>query len=198
MNDVRLENIQVLGANLSNVLNAFGSFQLLASRIMLEEGLGAESVEGIVQFERDRWYPVVRWLSTFHRISREYGEAMLGQVGLAVPKNAVFPPFVTDIDSAFKSIDVAYHMNHALNGTPMFSQTTGNMLEGIGHYGYFRVPGKKQIISECTNLYPCPFDLHLLQAMAQRFESTATVTHDTTRPCRKRGGPSCTYIVKWA
>ncbi|HYO56369.1 hypothetical protein [Archangium sp.] len=193
-----LENIQVLGSNLSNVLNAFGSFQLLASRIMVEEGLGAESVDGILQFERDRWYPLSRWLATFNRIGREYGEAMLGQVGLAVPKNSVFPPFVTDIDSALKSLDVAYHMNHAVNGTPMFSTTTGNMLEGIGHYGYFRVPGKKQIIAECDDLYPCPFDLHLLQTVAQRFESTATVIHDTTGPCRKRGGRSCKYIVKWA
>lgn len=198
MENVSLENIQVLGSNLSNVLNAFGSFQLLASRIMVEEGLGAESVDGILQFERDRWYPLSRWLATFNRIGREYGEAMLGQVGLAVPKNSVFPPFVTDIDSALKSLDVAYHMNHAVNGTPMFSTTTGNMLEGIGHYGYFRVPGKKQIIAECDDLYPCPFDLHLLQTVAQRFESTATVIHDTTGPCRKRGGRSCKYIVKWA
>ena len=53
------------------------------------------------------------------------------------------------------------------------------------------------VIAECDNPYPCPFDLHLLLAMAQRFESTATVTHDTTKPCRKNGGPSCTYIVKW-
>lgn len=198
MDKAKFENIQVLGANLSNVLNAFGSFQLLASRIMLEEGLGAESADGIVQFERDRWYPVARWLATFERIGREYGESMLGQVGFAVPKNAIFPPFVTDIDSALKSVDIAYHMNHALDGEAMFSPVTGNMLEGIGHYGYLRVPGKKQIIAECTNPYPCPFDLHLLQAMAQRFESTATVTHDPTKPCRKQGGPSCTYIVKWA
>ncbi|AKJ06098.1 hypothetical protein ATI61_110155 [Archangium gephyra] len=197
MDNVRLENVQVLGANLSNVLNAFGSFQLLASRIMLEEGLGAESKEGVVQFDKDRWYPVTRWLATFERIGREYGESMLGQVGLAVPKNAIFPPFVTDIDSALKSVDIAYHMNHALEGRPMFSPATGTMTEGIGHYGYSRVPGKKQIICECNNPYPCPFDLHLLQAMAQRFEVTATVAHDTTKPCRKQGGPSCTYIVKW-
>lgn len=197
MDNVGLENIQVLGANLSNVLNAFGSFQLLASRIMLEEGLGAESADGIVQFDRDRWYPVTRWLATFERVGREYGEGMLGQVGFAVPKNAIFPPFVTDIDSALKSVDIAYHMNHALNGMPMFSPATGEMLEGIGHYGYRRVPGKKEIIAECSNPYPCPFDLHLLLAMAQRFELTASVTHDPTRPCRKHGGPSCTYIVKW-
>ena len=197
MDNVKLENVQVLGANLSNVLNAFGSFQLLASRIMLEEGLGAESREGVVQFDRERWYPVKRWLATIERIGREYGESMLGQVGLSVPKNALFPPFVTDIDSALKSVDMAYHMNHALEGRPMFSPTTSTMTEGIGHYGYSRLPGQKQIICECDNPYPCPFDLHLLQAVAQRFEKTATVTHDATKPCRKQGSASCTYIVKW-
>lgn len=197
MDNVKLEDVQVLGANLSNVLNAFGSFQLLASRIMLEEGLGAESKDGVVQFDKERWYPVKRWLATIERIGREYGESMLGQVGLSVPKNAIFPPFVTDIDSALKSVDMAYHMNHAVEGRPMFSPTTGTMTEGIGHYGYSRSPGQKQIVCECTNPYPCPFDLHLLQAVAQRFEKTATVTHDSTKPCRKQGSPSCTYIVKW-
>ena len=114
------------------------------------------------------------------------GRACSARWGSPSPKNAIFPPFVTDIDSALKSIDVAYHMNHALDGLPMFSPTpTGTMLEGIGHYGYMRVPGKKQIIAECTNPYPCPFNLGLIQAMAQRFESTATVIHDPTRPCRE-------------
>jgi hypothetical protein len=198
VDNMNLENIQVLGSNLSNVLNAFGSFQILASRIMLEEGLGTESADGIVQFERDQWYPVSRWLATLQRVSREYGEFILGQAGLAVPKNAVFPPFVTDIDSAIKSVDIAYHMNHALDGEPMFSPATGTMREGIGHYGYHRVPGETQIIAECNSPYPCPFDLHLLQSMAQRFERTATVVHEHGKPCRKRGGTSCTYIVKWA
>jgi hypothetical protein len=198
MNATSLENIQVLGSNLSNVMNAFGNFELLASRIMLDEGLGTESRQGVVQFEKEQWYPVTRWLSALGRVGREYGEFVLGQAGLAVPKNAVFPPFVTDIDSALKSIDIAYHMNHALAGTAMFSPETGKMLEGIGHYGYVRTPGKKQIIVECDTPYPCPFDSHLIQAIAQRFESTATVTHDASKPCRKRAGASCTYVVKWA
>jgi hypothetical protein len=198
MNAKSFENIQVLGSNLSNVMHAFGNFELLASRVMLDEGLGTESRQGVVQFDKDQWYPVNRWLAALERVGREYGEFVLGQAGLAVPKNAVFPPFVTDIDSALKSIDVAYHMNHALAGTPMFSPDTGKMLEGIGHYGYVRLAGQKQGVLECDTPYPCPFDLHLIQAVAQRFESTATVVHDTTRPCRKRSGSSCTYLVRWA
>ncbi len=198
MNAKSLENIQVLGSNLSNVMHAFGNFELLASRIMLDEGLGTESRQGTVQFDKEQWYPVTRWLAALERVGREYGEFVLGQAGLAVPKNAVFPPFVTNIDSALKSVDVAYHMNHALGGTPMFSPDTGKMLEGIGHYGYARVADQKQITLECDTPYPCVFDSHLLQAMAQRFESTTTVVHDAARPCRKRGGSSCTYIVRWA
>jgi hypothetical protein len=198
MNSESLGNVQVLGSNLSNVLHAFGNFELLASRIMLDEGLGTESRQGVVQFEKDQWYPVTRWLAALGRVGREYGEFVLGQAGLAAPKNAVFPPFVTDVDSALNSLDVAYHMNHALHGVPMFSPDTGKMLEGIGHYAYVRTPGQKQGVLECDTPYPCPFDSHLIQAVAQRFESTASVVHDTTRPCRKRGGSSCTYLVKWA
>jgi len=198
MNQPGLEGIDVLGSNLSNVLNAFGSFQMLASRIMSEEQLGQLNAEGLVLFDPDKWYPVTRWLATLRRVGKEYGDKMLMDAGLAVPKNAVFPPFVKDIDSALQSIDVAYHMNHASNGEPMFNPATGKMAEGIGHYGYQRVQGQKKIIAEVTAPYPCPFDNGLILSMARRFEKTANVSHDASKPCRNKGGQSCTYVITWA
>jgi hypothetical protein len=79
----------------------------------------------------------------------------------------------------------------------MFDPVTGQMLEGIGHYVYQAVEGKKEIVMTCENPYPCRFDLGIIKGMAQRFEPTASITHDTTKGCRKKGAESCTYVVTW-
>jgi hypothetical protein len=88
-------------------------------------------------------------------------------------------------------------MNHRKLGQEMFSPATGKMLEGIGHYGYEEIPGKKLIISVCNNPYPCAFDRGILAAMAQRFELSSSVAHDNAKPCRKNGADSCTYMISW-
>lgn len=188
---------QVLSSNLQIVIDGFGSFTLIANKILLEEGLGTDDGTGAVKFGANAWYPLELWLKALERIGSEFGNVLLFQSGMTTPKNAVFPPSVTDIHSALKCIDVAYHMNHAVRGESMFSPHTGEMREGIGHYTYSHTPGKNLITMESTTPYPCDFDRGIIIAMAQRFQPTATILHDATKPCRKRGGASCAYHVAW-
>ncbi|WP_257452958.1 hypothetical protein [Archangium lipolyticum] len=188
---------QVLGSNLQIVIDGFGSFTLIAKSILVEEGLGTEDGSGAVKFDAGRWYPLERWLNVLTRIEKEYGRFLLYQSGMTTPKNAVFPPTVTDIHSALKCLEVAYHMNHAVQGEPMFNPSTGEILEGIGHYGYAHAPGKNLISVESSTPYPCDFDQGIIFAMAQRFQPSALLTHDASGPCRKNGGERCTYHVTW-
>ncbi len=194
---VDVGQFQVLGANLQIVLDGFGSFSVLANNILLEEGLGTHERHGAVKFEQGNWYPLARWLKALERIGNEFGHYLLYQSGMTTPKNAVFPPTVTDIHSALRCIDVAYHMNHATHGESMFNPVTGQMGEGIGHYVYAHVLGKKQVTIESTTPYPCDFDRGIVIAMAQRFQPSAALTHDASKPCRKNGGASCSYHVTW-
>lgn len=188
---------QVLGANLQIVLDGFGSFSLLAYKILLDEGLGTTDRTGVVKFEPGAWYPLERWLHALERIGNEFGHLLLYQSGMTTPKNAVFPPTVTDIHSGLRCVDLAYHMNHATGGESMFNPGTGQMLEGIGHYGYSQAMNKNLITIDSTTPYPCDFDRGIITAMAQRFQPLATLTHDTSKPCRKNGGASCAYHVTW-
>ncbi|MFE8599614.1 hypothetical protein [Archangium violaceum] len=196
-NQIAPGQFQVLGANLQIVIDGFGSFTLIANKILLEEGLGSDDGTGAVKFEPSAWYPLERWLKTLERIGNEFGQVLLFQSGMTTPKNAVFPPTVTDIHSGLKCIDVAYHMNHAVRRESMFNPETGEMREGIGHYNYSHTPGKNLITMESTTPYPCDFDRGIIIAMAQRFQPSATILHDAARPCRKRGGASCAYHVAW-
>jgi hypothetical protein len=191
------EGIEVQGQAVVSVVDGLSTFAALASTYLLDEGIGRVDRNGLAQVELQGWYPQRAWLRAFQRIGEQLGGGVLQQIGRALPRNAAFPLEVRDIHGAIRSIDVAYHMNHRKQGRLMYDAETGRMEEGIGHYGYEPVAGQRRIISVCHNPYPCDFDQGILLAMAQRFEPGARVVHDESRPCRKRRGDSCTYLVTW-
>lgn len=192
------KGIEVNGQTVYAIVDGFRHFKQLPSKILLEEKIGIAGPDGLVKIEPEAWYSQEAWLRAFERVSNSLGQQLLEQIGRRIPENALFPPWVKDIDSAVKSVDFAYHMNHRKADKVMFNPETGEMLEGIGHYGYERPNASvKRIISVCENPYPCDFDRGIVIAMARRFEPNAFVTHDEQKPCRKTGGESCTYIVSW-
>jgi hypothetical protein len=72
------------------------------------------------------------------------------------------------------------------------------MKEGIGHYNFKKIDDKTfEMI--CENPYPCDFDRGIIESMAKKFKPSNTINvsviHDETKPCRKKGGDSCTYKV---
>ena len=192
-----LKKYQVLGANLQATMGGFGSFTLIASKLLLEEGIGTADDTGMAVLSAEQWYPLDRWLRAFDRIHAEFGNFTLRQVGLHVPRNSKVPPQMKDVHTAIQFLDVGYHFNHGINGEPMFNLVTGEMKEGIGHYKYIGYPaGTNKISCEVECPYPCPFDEGLVTAAAQLFKPTATVLHDKAT-CRSRGGKSCTYHITW-
>lgn len=192
-----LRNYQVIGAHLKPIMEGFGSFTLLASNFLLEEGVGTPDENMIIQFEPNTWYPLDRWVRVFNRIHAEFGDFTLRQVGMQTPKYVQVPPQVVDAASLIQFLDIGYHVNHGVNNEPMFNLQTGQMKEGIGHYRAVPAPaGVKKISCEVDSPYPCPFDEGLITASTQKFTPSASVTHDKAS-CRMRGGNSCTYHVTW-
>jgi hypothetical protein len=194
-----LKDFQILGACVQSILAGFGHFTLLASKILLESGLGTadDHGEGLAELDPATWYPLDRFLQAFSRVGAEFGDITLRQVGLQIPKRAVLPPeFHSDIHTAFRTMDMGYHLNHAKKGVQMFNMTTNEMLDGIGHFHTKAVPGKKQIIVEVDTPYPCAFDEGIVLGLAQRLEPFATAVHDR-KTCRKRGDHICYHIVSW-
>ncbi len=188
--------IECLGQTVWTIVDAFDLFKRIPSHILVEEGLGELGDDDVVRLVPTGWYSQEAWLRAFQRIAESVGESKLYGIGLRIPENAKFPPHIQTIEDAIASIDVAYHMNHRKAGSVMFDPTTGRMLEGIGHYNYAKV-GPRAIRSVCANPYPCSFDRGILTTMARRFERGATIAHDDSRPCRRRGNDECTYMINW-
>jgi hypothetical protein len=192
------EGIEVNGQTVWAIVSGLKTFSVLASTYLLQEGIGTPDQDGIALVDPKAWYPQRAWLKAFEKISAHLGDSVLFEIGRVIPRTALFPPSAKNIHTAIQSIDIAYHLNHRKQGQPMFDPATGAMTEGIGHYGYQRVEGQSKIISVCENPYPCAFDQGILTAMAERFEPSARLVNDETRPCRKQGANNCTYIITWS
>jgi hypothetical protein len=171
-------NVEVNGETVYAIVDGMGAFQSIAWQILAENG--------IVDPQPGAWYPQQRWLGAFKKISEALGPSTLFNIGLKIPKNAIFPSEIVTIEDALRAIDVAYHMNHR-GGE-------------IGDYRY-QENGLKSAKMICRNPYPCAFDRGIITAVAKRFKPhnapMVSVSHDDSAPCREGGAESCTYLVTW-
>jgi len=191
------EGIEVSGENIGATLDGFKKYPTVAMKNLIKYGIVKSRPGEEPKIDRSAWYPMKEWLAAYEGIANEVGFNSLYSIGRSIPENAVFPPHINDIHAAIASIDIAYHLNHRKNGVVMFNPANGEMLEGIGHYGFEPVPNENRIVCVCENPYPCDFDRGIISAMAGRFMPEAKTVHDSESVCRKKGADSCTYIVWW-
>ncbi len=196
--------IDVNGQTIHSVLDGMRIFEKSAQEVLLRHGIGELGPGGRYCLEPQKWYPQGAWLAAFeeissmkHRLAGCGSVDLLFQIGVAIPRNAQFPPWVKDLPSAMAAIDVAYHMNHRRGDTPLFDPDTRSLGEGIGNYEVLPQTDQREILLRCCNPYPCRFDLGIITAMATRFEPHAKVEHFPPRPCREQGAEECRYRVIW-
>lgn len=184
--------VEVNGATVLAIVRGMESYQQKAFEILARHGITYPSTE--------KWYPQQLWLNCFKEIAEFIGPNTLFVIGLRIPECAKFPPGITTIEKGLESIDIAYHMNHRLNGIPMYDPHSGKLTEGIGHYKYVRM-GDGMAKMVCDNPYPCEFDRGIIEAVAKAHKPPGslgvTVLHDDSAGCRKQGSDSCTYVVRW-
>jgi hypothetical protein len=199
-NPDKFRDFQLLGANLQTILDGFGTFTLLASKILLESGLGTVDEEGIglAKLDPAHWYPVPNVMRAWERIQKEFGDNPIKQAGIATTRRAKLTSeeFFANIETAFTLMDAGYLINHARNGVPMFNPQTGAKSEGIGHYRLRPITSKHEFIFDVDALYPCAYSAGVIEGVAQIFDPKAKMTHDP-KSCRKRGDASCTYTVAY-
>lgn len=198
MTAFNLAGIEVRGQDILSFMDAMGNFVSSGSRLLQELKIGTLMPSGNYQIVPVQWYPMEDKLRILDELGSRVGPATLRRVGEMVPRNAQMPAWITDIHSAFAALDAAYHMNHRKDGRLMFDEQTGQITDGIGHYGYRKVPGENLIISVCDTPHPSHCDEGLLFAIARRFEPRATVRLAPDQPTRRDGGASCTFLVSWS
>jgi hypothetical protein len=184
-------DVEVNGQTVLSIVAGMDTFREIALEILESKGISSPK-------END-WFLQQSWLDAFKEIAENVGEYTLMEIGRQIPENADWPPQVNSIETALSSIDIAYHMNHRINGSIMFDPQNGTMLEGIGHYA-FRKDSEKKITMICDNPYPSDFDKGIIESAANKFKTKGDrirVFADSASPSRKTGADSCTYTVTW-
>jgi hypothetical protein len=105
-------NVEVNGQTVLSLVNGLGPFRTKGIEILKECGIS--------NIKLDNWYSQQAWLNAFKHISKNTGSSTLLLIGKSIPDNAQFPSEIDDIFKALSSIDIAYHMNHRLDGKNSF------------------------------------------------------------------------------
>jgi hypothetical protein len=166
----------VLGAGVISIIEGMGAFKSKAKKILSDHGLPEE-------LQADQWYSLEAASKALHTISDKIGPSTLLQIGRKVPELAVFPPGIDSIDKALHAISVGYGMNHRGSG--------------IGSYTVVQLSDKEYAV-DCDAFYPCEFDKGFIESMVKKYKLSnlyATVKHNDTDPCRKRGDKHCRYRI---
>ncbi len=183
--------MEVNGRTVLSVVAGMKAFEGTARRILKKNG--------IVDPGPDLWFRQQDWLNAFGEVASGVGAATLFNIGKHILENAEFPPEIDNIVAALGAIDVAYHMNHRINGEGLVDASTGAKHEGIGDYQLVE-SGPNHAIMRCCNPYPCEFDRGIITAMAERFRPEARrhvkVDH-VEGDCRTHGDEVCLYRVEW-
>jgi hypothetical protein len=169
--------VQVNGETVLAVGEGMSSFKLMAFQILKKHGINDPKA--------GQWYPHQALLDAIKEIFDRTGAATVKSIGKKVPDTALWPPNVNTIDLAMANLDAMYHRNY----------TKGE----IGHYNFTKT-GPKSGIVICDNPYPCDFDAGLLEAALKKYAPAGmvpVVKHDNSKPCRRKGGSTCTYVVSW-
>ena len=156
------------------------------------ESMGTTILEhhGINNPDPEEEYPLDLFLGAMQEVHDKFGSPLLRMIGEQVASTAILPPDLDSLEQCLASVDIAYHMNH--------------IGEDIGYYQFIDEGvsnGLRKAVMKCGNPYGCHFDYGLIEGFAKRFKPAGCddviVTHDDSKPCRREGGASCTYVLTW-
>lgn len=189
--------LQIYGAAIQFIVEGgFGGSGLRASRLLADEGVGKLDDSGMIRIDKTTWYPAGGILRAYRRIETDLGANVLYRAGLSIPLHAILPAGIRSPEGALRSLNLAYYLNHGLNGEPVLDAVKGTFRHNIGEYRA-RSDGEQRVVVECECPYPCELDRGIVEGLAKRFEPRATVAHAASAPCRKRGAKLCSYSVAW-
>ncbi len=157
---------------------------LTRAGLPLSEGLGLLAEHGISHVDPEGWYPQQPYLEMFRAIEARHGEAALRAMARQVPDTSKFPPGIRTLEQALQALDIAYQLNHR-GGE-------------IGTYACLPM-GPRSLEMVCDTPYGCAFDMGILDALIEAFKpegSRPTLSHAPATPCRRAGGPHCTYLIQ--
>ncbi len=123
--------------------------------------------EGITVIDPAGWYPTRIELEVLAALSPEEEYC----AGWDIP-DFVKLPRSENILAAFHALDIGYHLNHRLNGKPMYDVQQWRIVDGIGNFGA-RADGSRACIVQAPGPFSAHFNYGIVTRVAAMHEATA-------------------------
>jgi len=150
----------------------------------------ALQTHGIRKTVPAEFYRAQPFLDAMKDIAQRMGRNMMTRIGERIALRVKLPPEWQDLADALEGLDRGYH-----------SKYRGGEIGRWQYHHQGDVGGLTRGTMVSTNHYCCAFDRGVLEGFARRFRpagiTDVVVRHDDSRPCRKDGANSCTYIITW-
>ena len=187
------DQVEVKRESLIFIVKAFDRGSDFRAEILIKHG-------ALINNPDLEWFNIQNSLNAFKEISQKIGDMSMFMIGKAVVSRSEFPP-IANLKEALSSLDIAYHMNHRLNGKLMFDPATGQKTAGIGSYHLQEFDeGQKAAVLVCDNPYPSKLDEGIITQLVRKFKPIGAreeVKLDTNKPTRLAGADSCTFLINW-
>lgn len=146
-------------------------------------------------FHSDSWIFQQDVLNAYKGIATRLGIMNLFVIGKAIIDNVKFPP-IENLEKGLKSIDIAYHLSHRLDGKVMFDNISGKITNGIiGNYSLTIFDENKRIAEMlCDTPYPSEFERGIITQVLRKFKPIGARENVETHI---NSDESCTYKISW-
>jgi tRNA A-37 threonylcarbamoyl transferase component Bud32 len=186
-----LSEVELSGSHAANLLLKLGPVAV-ASHFMAREGIGTLQDDGTVSFAPDSWYSLAAFARAAHNLVRDLGPQGTFHVGLFTRERGTR---TGDVVEALRRLDRTYRRHLRWRGQ-LLSDYVGQPVPGIGGYRC-EVRGPTEATVVAAGPWPCEMDRAMIIGVVLRIQTDASIEHDASDTCRRRGGDHCVYRVHW-
>lgn len=194
----KVRGLYISGRAIRTLVELLGESKQMAIKIMKFHKLTDDQAPEKFSVNPDEWYDLDRFLLGMKDIQEKVGEEKIRQVAYTTIQFAPLPSQIQDIIASLSHMNRAYLLNLSRDGIKTMSdEPGGKQSEAVGKIAASPVPGIRKAICVSTTCFPTFYELGLVEGFAKKFQPAATVTLDKTKPMKKYGGESNTFIVNW-
>lgn len=194
----KVKGLYISGRAIRTLVELLGEDKPIAIKIMKFHKITDDQAPEKFSINPDEWYDLDRYLLGLKDIQAKVGEEKLRQVAFTTIQFAPLPTFIQDISASLRHLDKAYHLNLSRDGIKtMFDEATGKSGEGAGKILTEIIPGIRKAVCTSTTCFPTSYEQGLIEGFAKKFQQTAVVTLDKSKPMKKYGADSNTFVINW-
>ncbi len=198
----RVRGLYISGRAIRTLVELLGESKPVAIKIMKFHKITDDQAPEKFFINPDEWYDLDRFLLGMKDIQEKVGEEKIRQVAYTTIQYAPLPNHIQDIVSSLKHMNRAYLLNISRDGiNTMFDDShsthSAKQSNAAGKILAEPIPGISKAICTSTTCFPTFYEMGLVEGFSKKFKPNAKVTLDKSKPMKKYGGDSNTFMVNW-